>query len=234
MGVKRLVRSTICCMNRFLKRTAIAGISLCTLGLVSCGSSEEAETSAAPVADGIVGAEQAPEGYNYEDFFETYGMDGMGPAPQVEPVQCAPLVFDSTTLLSWAQEPKESTDIAMYTNDDGATILVKVEKAPLNTNVEECAQVSRVNDSALGSSATEFSMQPIEMALEGAENVKAVDLTVASLTLDGQNLDTGKAGEKSTVVNANVGGKGLIVVGAGGADVEDVKSMAEQQVAAMR
>ena len=236
-----------------MKNTSIA-IALSAVLLASCGTDESVHSdtqdqqaqeqgseesgaqapagssAGAPQLEGMVGAEQAPEGYTSEDFYGLFGGDDPGEKPQVAPEQCAPLAFDASTFMAWGAVPQDQAKVVMYTKEDSSTLSIRVSNEPVNATVDGCENFSRTGTSEIIKSETTFSSKPLELPVKNADSVVSAEQIVVGVSMDGQPIDNGKVGEKKTMIFAEVAGKTVTAVGTGNTTADEVVQLANRQI----
>lgn len=233
------------------RRRKAAVVAVTALLVLSACGSEESESSGAtstardasaadqaapkPPAEVILTEDDAPAGYAAEDFYGIFGSSDAGSSGEITPQECAPLVFDTSVLLDWGAQPRDTTAVAYFTGDDGSSVIVHVDAATDGAEMPEptlCGEVTRENASTLGTTVTSYGMVPAEAGVEGADSVAAVDLTVSGLTLDGEEFNLGsKVGERSQIITATVGSTVVTVAGTEPASMDTVAQVATAQVA---
>lgn len=231
------------------RKAAIVAVTA-LLVLSACGS-EESESSGASStardasavdqaastspAEVILTAEDAPAGYVAEDFYGIFGSSDAGSSGAITPQECTPLVFDTSVLLDWGAQPRDTTAVAYFTGDDGSSVIVHVDTGADGAGTPDptlCGDVTRENASTLGTTVTSYGMVPAEVGVEGADSVAAVDLTVSGLMLDGEEFNVGsKVGERSQIITATVGSTVVTVAGTEPASMDTVAQVASAQVA---
>lgn len=224
-----------------MRRTALLAL-IPALTLAACGNDQQsgsdasaAATSVASTSDNaglqvlLVGADQAPEGMTYEDFYATVGGTGMTDNDVIEPAQCGILAFDSASLLAWGELPKDETAVAMYTRGEDMA-LVRLDATPSGLNPDDCNVITRASTSALGTTVTTYSTFPHPVNVAGATNVQYIKQFVEGQTLDDAPTDTGKVGTSVKIVIGEAGGKQFTLVGTGDVSPAELAGLAEEQV----
>lgn len=183
----------------------------------------------------VLTADDAPAGYVAEDFYGIFGSSDSGNSGTITPQECAPFVFDTSVLLDWGAQPRDTTAVGYFTGDDGSSVMVHVDTATDGAEAPDptlCGDVTRENASTLGTTVTSYGMVPADVGVEGADSVAAVDLTVSGLTLDGEEFNVGsKVGERSQIITATVGSTVVTVAGTEPASMDTVAEVANAQVA---
>lgn len=215
-----------------------AGLSACSKdadtageGTSSSAAAPDAPAANSDVSGQVIGADQAPQGYAAEDFYSVFGALGEPGESTVEPAQCEPLVLDAYVLAKWGAADRAQTAVTMFTRDDGAMILAKVDNTVAPVDAEGCEKFTRSSSSELGESASTYSLEPVDVSVDGAEDVKGVKTTAESVTLDGAEVGGGKVGEEATAISGTVNGKSFLVAGLANASLNDITAVANAQAA---
>ncbi|AZA12241.1 hypothetical protein [Corynebacterium gerontici] len=239
-------------------RKALVAIPLClTLGLSACGNdsggdvastetstntvtstaqSTIAQTQASALQEMIVGPEDAPEGLEHtdvstindlaSDLAGNVNFDG-----PVQPEQCQPLAVDISTVGKWAALPKEESATAMFSVPDSDEVaIVRVDATETTVNPDECGTITREHANEIAKSVSTYSVTPMEIDINDADNVVAVEEKLEGLNVAGQDLDVPPAGSQNVIITGTVKGKTFTVVGSNTIPKEALQALAQNQV----
>ena len=172
-----------------------------------------------------------PAGYTPEDFYGYFGSAEVPQQDTVNPPQCAPLAFDANTLVEWGATPQDVNPVEMYTSGPEINVFVREDSTLAGFDAAGCETLTRESASELGTTVTTYATQPVEVSVPGADRVQGFTQTVSGLTLDGADVGQLKAGEETTILIVEAGGKTYFVAGSGGAGLEDLATIAQDRIA---
>lgn len=248
-------------IRRFARPLSLAVLPLVVSGaLVSCGSddsdaagedaaSQEAlqnpPASDAP-ADLILDDASTPDGYTYdpaasendEDLSDLFAEEGEDSGDVVTPSQCAPLAVDLGMVLQWSMEPADKTAVASFVQaeDDESGVFVRVAAgAPEDgmPDAVECGEFSSESNSEFGSISKTFQVTPVDVSIDGVDELTATDVTVTKLLLDGEDVGTEAVGQAVRYITGYVGDRTFNLLAVGQVDDETAQQLAVDQVARM-
>ncbi|MEY8565736.1 hypothetical protein AALF15_04075 [Corynebacteriaceae bacterium 7-707] len=248
-------------IRRFARPLSLAVLPLAVSGaLVSC-SSDDSDASAddassqgalqnPPASDApgdlILDDASTPEGYTFEragsdsdeDLSDLFGDEAGDSGDVVTPPQCASLAVDASMVFTWMMEPSDRTAVVSYTHgdDDESGAFVRVTTGTPEggmPDVAGCAEFSSESDSEFGAMSKSFQVAPVDVSVDGADELTAADVTVTGLLLDGEDIGDEAVGQTARYIVGTVGDRtfNLLAVGQVGDDV--VQQLAEDQVARM-
>ncbi len=204
--------------------------------VTSTAQSTIEQTQAATLQQMIVGPEDAPEGLEHadvsmindlaSDLGGNLNLDG-----GVQPEQCQPFAADIATAAKWAALPQDEAATALYTTpDDNETVMVRIDATEITVNPEECATFTREFDNELAKSVSTYSVTPMEISIEGADNVVAVEERMEGMNVGGQDLEVPPAGAQNVIITGTTQGKTFTVVGSNTIPKEVLQALAQNQV----
>ncbi len=220
----------------------IAGLSACSASDPSEGDSavptqaapmDQGDAAHTPLSDAIVGPSDAPEGLAPGNFYEVFGSNQEPSPATLDPEQCAPLIFDSNTAADWATTPLDQKTVAMYSGFDQQWAIVELDLEPRSADPAQCQTVTRSDNTQIGNITTTYQLKPVDLDLQGADDVQAVSVLTTAVALDGQDSPGDKVGRTTLVMSANVAGKHMTVVGHN-VEPGTLESLAQSQIAKLQ
>ncbi|OLT52775.1 hypothetical protein BJF89_04775 [Corynebacterium sp. CNJ-954] len=248
-------------IRRFAKPLSLAVLPLAVSGaLVSCSSddsdaggedtaSQEAlqnpPASDAP-ADLILDDASTPDGYTFEpagsegdeDLSELFGGEMEDSGDIVTPPQCEPLAVDLGLVLQWSMEPADATAVASFVQDqdDESGVFVRVTTGTPEggmPDVAGCGEFSSESNSEFGSMSKSFQATPVDVSVDGVDDLAAADITVTGLLLDGEDVGAEAVGQTARYITGALGDRTFNFLVVGQVDDEVVEQLAADQVARM-
>jgi hypothetical protein len=246
-------------IRRFARPLSLAVLPLAVSGaLVSCGSddsdasgkdaaSQEAlqnpPASDAP-ADLILDEASTPEGYSYdptgsegdEDLSDLFGGDDAEGGEVITPPQCAPLAVDAGMVFQWMMEPADQTAVVSFTfgEDDESGVFVQVTTGTPEGGMPDaagCGDFTSDSDSAFGAMSKTFQATPVDLSVDGADELTAADVTVTGLFMDGEDIGAEAVGQTARYIVGTVGDRTFNMLAVGDVDDAVVQELADGQVA---
>ncbi|AZA10132.1 hypothetical protein [Corynebacterium pseudopelargi] len=204
--------------------------------VTSTAQSTIEQTQAATLQEMIVGPDDAPEGLKHADVSMVndlaselggnLNLDG-----GVQPEQCQPFAADISTAAKWAALPQNEAATALYTTpDDNEAVMVRIDATETTVNPEECATFTREFDNELAKSVSTYTVTPMEISIEGADNVVAVEEQMQSMNVGGQELEVPPAGAQNVIITGTTQGKTFTVIGSNTIPKEVLQALAQNQV----
>jgi hypothetical protein len=241
-------------IRRFARPLSLAVLPLAVSGaLVACGSegsdaSGEATLQNPPASDApadlILTDASTPEGYTYEpagseseeDLSDLFGGEEAEGGEVIAPPQCAPLAVDAGMVFQWMMEPADRTAVASFTlgEDDESGVFVRVTTGTPEggmPDVAECGEFSSESNSAFGAMSKTFQATPVDVSVDGTDELTAADVTVTGLLLDGEDVGAEAVGQTARYITGTVGDRTFNMLAVGQVDDAVVQQLADDQVA---
>ncbi|WP_313504998.1 hypothetical protein [Corynebacterium variabile] len=155
--------------------------------------------------------------------------------PSVDPPNCAGLIIDGSTFLTWMSQPADTTTTTNYTRTDneeqGVFIMVTTtptDSTTLPTTISDCASFTKTTPSALGTGVKTFEATDDTLTAQGADVVTAANVTSTANTIDGESVGSDES-ETLHVLIATTRGVTFTIAADESVPADEVSALAAAQ-----